>query len=228
LANTDESQPVVKGKFQQRKAQKEHETPTDRAARVTAAATLWMAVFTFFLAATSGFTVWILNNQLNAMGQDERAWVGAGNGKFVINSKELKVEFTVANVGKSPASYAVSNVAWTGKMKGENLRPADIVYPREDGQNGTIFPTQTFQLSNTLPSPTDQHQAVNADQLSKGERLLFVFGRIKYRDVFKDWHWTHFCVLVQQDLITDKPCDFYNDTDSDKHQQDGYDTATPN
>lgn len=43
------------------------ETPTDRAARLTATATVWMAVFTFALAATSILTIWVLINQLKEM-----------------------------------------------------------------------------------------------------------------------------------------------------------------
>jgi hypothetical protein len=140
----------------------------------------------------------------------------------------MRVEFTVANVGKSPASYVVSNIAWAGKMRGETLHFGDIAYPHEDGQNGTIFPQQTFQLCNTLPPPLDPYQAQYPEDLRKGDRLLFVFGRMKYRDIFKRWHWTHFCVLVQQDLITDKPCDFYNDTDSDEKRGGSYESASRN
>jgi Sec-independent protein translocase protein TatA len=159
---------------------------------------------------------------------DQRAWVGAGGGKFLIDAKELKVEFTVANVGKSPASDVVSNIAWIGKVKGENLYPGDILYPREDGQNGTMFPTQTFQLRNSLPDPIDPYQSSYVDQLRRGDKVLFVFGRIRYRDIFAVWRWTHFCVVVQQDLTTDSPCSFYNDTDSDQNQKDDYGAATPN
>jgi len=51
----------IKRKLHQRKAKKEKESPTDRAARRTALATIWMAVFTVVLAFVSGGTLWILN-----------------------------------------------------------------------------------------------------------------------------------------------------------------------
>jgi hypothetical protein len=57
----------IKSKTQERKAKKQNETSADRAARRTAVATIWMAIFTLVLAATSGFTIWILKNQLREM-----------------------------------------------------------------------------------------------------------------------------------------------------------------
>jgi hypothetical protein len=59
----------VKRKRYERATKKKSETPTDRAARRTAAATAWMAGFTFVLAATSGLTIWVLKNQLREMHQ---------------------------------------------------------------------------------------------------------------------------------------------------------------
>ena len=59
---------------------KKNESPTDKAARRTAVATIWMAIFTFILATTSGFTIWILKNQLREMregGVDTRALADA-------------------------------------------------------------------------------------------------------------------------------------------------------
>jgi len=57
----------VKRKMSQRKTKKQNETPSDKAARRTAIATIWMAIFTFVLAFTSGLTIWILKNQLKEM-----------------------------------------------------------------------------------------------------------------------------------------------------------------
>ena len=55
----------VKRKRHERATKKKNETPTD--ARRTAVATIWMAIFTFVLAATSGLTIWVLKNQLREM-----------------------------------------------------------------------------------------------------------------------------------------------------------------
>jgi hypothetical protein len=57
----------IKRKANERRTKKQNEIPTDKAARRTAVATIWMAIFTFVLASTSGFTIWILKNQLREM-----------------------------------------------------------------------------------------------------------------------------------------------------------------
>jgi len=49
------------------RVKKEQESTADRAARLTAVATAWMAIFTFALFAISGGTLLILNKQLNEM-----------------------------------------------------------------------------------------------------------------------------------------------------------------
>jgi len=50
----------VKRKWNERAAKKKNEGPTDRAARRTATATVWMAIFTLVLAITSGLTIRLL------------------------------------------------------------------------------------------------------------------------------------------------------------------------
>lgn len=57
----------IKRKANERRTKKQNETPTDKAARRTAVATIWMAIFTFVLASTSGLTILILKNQLKEM-----------------------------------------------------------------------------------------------------------------------------------------------------------------
>jgi hypothetical protein len=52
---------------EERRARREQETTADRAARVTANATVWMAVFTALLFVLNGITVLILSNQLKEM-----------------------------------------------------------------------------------------------------------------------------------------------------------------
>jgi hypothetical protein len=51
----------------ERTAKKQKETPADKAARVTARATLWIAIFTLVSVAVSFFTFLILRSQLKEM-----------------------------------------------------------------------------------------------------------------------------------------------------------------
>jgi hypothetical protein len=57
----------IRDKLEERRARREQETSADKAARLTATATVWMAVFTVFLALLNGVTVLILRNQLKEM-----------------------------------------------------------------------------------------------------------------------------------------------------------------
>ena len=57
----------VKHQVYERKVKKEQETPADKAARRSATATVWMAVFTVILAMLSLGTLFILKNQLGEM-----------------------------------------------------------------------------------------------------------------------------------------------------------------
>jgi hypothetical protein len=53
--------------MKERAAKKKQETATDKAARITATATKWMAVFTFVLAFVGVGTLLVLKNQLKEM-----------------------------------------------------------------------------------------------------------------------------------------------------------------
>ena len=57
----------VTGKVRGYTEAKAGESPTDRAARFTATATIWMAIFTLCLVAANGLTIWVLRNQLSEM-----------------------------------------------------------------------------------------------------------------------------------------------------------------
>src|SRR6266849_1157460 len=57
----------AKSKMDERAAKKQKEPPTDRAARVAARATVWIAIFTLVSVAVSVFTFVILRRQLKEM-----------------------------------------------------------------------------------------------------------------------------------------------------------------
>lgn len=219
----------IKRKFRERKAEKKDENPADKAARRTANATVWIAAFTIVLAVVGAITLYEViaggadthdlaiaaKKQADASHLDQRAWVGAGDGKFVINVKTLRVEATIKNVGKTPAIEATSNIAWIGKLKDQRFTLSDIKYPNPEMSHGTIFPTQSLQISNSLPEPVPPFHAVFVEAMKKSEYLLYVFGQIRYRDIFKVTHWTHFCMVVHPDLVTNSACDIYGDSDPD-------------
>jgi hypothetical protein len=155
-----------------------------------------------------------VTQQHNAMRYDQRAWLGIGDARFAIDAKQLVVGFTVKNVGKSPATTVTGNVAWVGMPKDQKLQARDISYPREPMKDGTIFPGQEFNLENRLPHPDPKYQAAFVELLTRGENTLYVFAKVEYKDIFNASHWTHYCVIVGNDLTRNAPCDIYNDSDS--------------
>jgi hypothetical protein len=154
-----------------------------------------------------------------SMRLDQRAWLGFGDAKFTISATDMSAGFTARNVGKTPATKVITNVAWTGKIAGTPLTTKDIVYPQKNLESGTIFPSQIFEVSNSLPKPVPAYQSRFVEELRGESRFLYVFGKIEYLDVFGLPHWTHYCVVVSQDLKGNRPCDIYNDSDSDHQKQ---------
>jgi hypothetical protein len=72
----------IKRKVQERRAKKQQETPTEKAARRTAVATVWIAFFTFVSIAVSGGTLWVLKRQLTEIrgtGSDTHTLAQAAN-----------------------------------------------------------------------------------------------------------------------------------------------------
>jgi hypothetical protein len=57
----------IKRNVHERRTKRANEKPEERSARLTAKATIWMAVFTVVLAAVSGGTLWVLKKQLAEM-----------------------------------------------------------------------------------------------------------------------------------------------------------------
>ena len=47
--------------------------------------------------------------------------------------------------------------------------------------------------------------------LNSGEEILYVFGRIEYRDIFHVVHLTTFCMQATPDLANFTDCSTYND-----------------
>jgi hypothetical protein len=290
----------VERKMHERHSKKQEESPTDRAARVTAKATVWLAIFTVVLAGTSIGTVVILKNQLKEMHDggidthaladatekmkgsaeksaqasrdfadtagdikdsidtavdkldaqakgieqsrkssqsasakalnasinssrlDQRAWIGAADTVFTFSPNDpIKVEIGVTNVGKSPAVDVISRMAAITKHSGSSLQISDISYVPtiKENSNGTMYPGQKFPLKTFSSDVVSPLQAAFIEKLSSGSDVVYVFGEIRYKDIFSRQHWTHFCIIVNKDLKSGAPCALYNDSDPDEQKE---------
>ena len=80
-------------------------------------------------------------------------------------------------------------------MKGDVLHDSDIVYPAELPilKQGTLFPNQHFPLKAAGPPMEPDKQKIWAANVQNGEWVQYFFGEVRYKDVFRIEHWTHFC-----------------------------------
>ncbi len=215
----------IKSKLQQRKAKKQQESTADRLARLTANATLWMAVFTFFLASTSIGTVGILVNQLTEMRDEQRAWVGVQDtvafGGFT-EAEPWKVTVVFVNSGRTPARNVQSSAMFVTspfpisgpsleQVKQLQFRPAQSIAPQASyreaiGNDISAEGSSGFQRQGqqTLIS---QYQTIKNKEL-----FLYYFGILKYDDALGKRRETQFCILLAN-LDTKQPgfCDAFND-----------------
>jgi hypothetical protein len=210
----------AKCKLQERKAKKQNESPTDRAARRTAAATVWMAIFTLILATTSAFTIWILKNQLTEMhtgGQDTRTlaeaalasnrpWVGIEAIPAVRNkSAHWSIDFSVENFGNSPALHAVPSYGIENVTTPEELNKA-VERHCTEGEKGTsggevdyvLFPGKIAWLQTQL-----QTAAVPGNR----QNIASFIGCVIYFDQSGKGsvHHSSFCYYAKTPLVAGQP-----------------------
>jgi hypothetical protein len=149
-----------------------------------------------------------LEGTIDSFKKDQRAWLGAGDARFVIDEKQLVATFVVKNVGKTPAIKVESNIGWNFKQQGQKLQANDIIYQRVNNLNGTVFPTQSFPVTDTQSGPIPASQAIFVQDLRNGKTVMYVFIKVEYRDVFNISHWSHNCAVVGRDLQTGNSCGF--------------------
>jgi hypothetical protein len=127
----------------------QQETPTDRAARITASATKWMAVFTLFLVIFSGLTLIILRNQLKEMHE-------GGIDTHNLADAAIKTEKSAERSAQASSDFADSAVKINGGL-------SDAVSKLND-QVGQL--TATEQQTARLAAATERANTnvVNADR----------------------------------------------------------------
>ena len=98
----------VKRKFNERRARREKETPTERAERRTANATWFIGILTLVIAVVGAAQWYVLTGTLNETRSEQRPWLSFE--KITIQSMDAKngivranVNYDVSNVGHVPA-----------------------------------------------------------------------------------------------------------------------------
>jgi hypothetical protein len=144
----------------------------------------------------------IAQNQL-----DQRAWVGPvgiiqpdfkGTSAFSIST-------LISNSGKTPALNFRNKYTWVIMLK-KGIFKATYKNPQGVPSTSAIFPNDRLTLI-SIPIPL---RSEFLDLITRGEALFYVYGELTYDDVFRQPHFTHFCMFYDS---TFKPgvCQTYND-----------------
>lgn len=187
-------------------------------------ASVSLAAIALFVA---GASAWIFESQLKEMRRtteastraleiDERAWVSADSwGKVVFEpGKDFQTEITFRNTGKSPAK----NVQiWS------HLRPiakGDVpnfdVAEGPPGSQGLMPPKGEFHRP-IFGAVTGRSglSAGGFNSIASGAETVFVFGIVRYEDVFGFKHWATFCSRFEPLSRQFEICETHNEIDEE-------------
>jgi len=177
----------------------------------------WMVILTGGLAIFAAWSAYIFEGQLRemhtAMLVDQRAWVGMIHHADIEFREGAKGKFGVIlrNNGQTPA-LGLDTLMFVelvpqgsppqftyGSGKPPTSRGASVVQPGME---------VVLQDPTDFPMTTEQIQA-----MKDGTKVMYIYGKLTYRDIFKAVHHGTFCIYVEADLTTTKSCDRYNEYD---------------
>jgi hypothetical protein len=143
---------------------------------------------------------------------DERAWVGPSvigliNAPIEAN-KEIQVGVNFCNSGKTPALNLLGYADGTLVTSKVTVDFSKFVTPPGLNKN-VLFPGGCHHFQRriqALPQPL-------IEDIEHGASKVIIFGLIRYKDVFRRQHWTHFCMSYSVELKGFGSCGSYNETD---------------
>jgi hypothetical protein len=135
--------------------------------------------------------------------QDQRAWVAPTSVVLSTLAEGQLISMIMTNTGKTPAfvtevrvgAMVASGPLGTPRFWGVTTKPSKVVLP----PNGTV---SKYTKLDSLPKET-------IDLIVSGKATLYYFGRITYRDVFRDTpaHTTTFCTYYRPEDKLLNACD---------------------
>lgn len=150
---------------------------------------------------------------------EQRAWIGLTESAppkykdgdslvYIKQGEKTQFGFLLTNSGKTPAMKCMFKIAATVLPVGSEFVPK---YGKVRGLPtvGVLQPGAKMPLE-TLPS-TGVATKEHIDILRSGKMVFYIFGEIKYEDVFRVPHTTTFCVFVKPNLSELASCNTYNE-----------------
>jgi hypothetical protein len=153
---------------------------------------------------------------------EQRAWVGpiemGINEPPIHVGSRLVATIVLTNSGKTPALNVSTLAAIAFWDKRLPVDPHFKIDNTDQPSNSVIQPGMKETIT-TLPisSPLNSGAGVvgtnDLAEIESGESIVYVFGRITYRDVFQKEHRTTFCGFLNRNLTTLRACKTYNQAD---------------
>lgn len=152
----------------------------------------------------------------NQMRVDQRAWVGVTDISIknpIVAGQKFVWMGQIENSGKSPALNTKILFYSHTALRGE---PSSFIYPNipsdpEEYGTTVIEPSSKFHIGGYERPDDPVLTEVQVRALQDGTTRMYIYGKIRYQDIFRVWHRTHVCAWVAPDLKETHPCSTYND-----------------
>lgn len=216
----------INRKMSERKSNKEKEAAQDKAARITARATVWIAGFTIVIAGVGCYQYHVMGAQLDVMRKDQRPWISGSNVKISsVPNGPIIASVSLTNVGKTPARRFEAKMVITMIKNGDSPALTYSDHPVQDETAGIIFPSEPNEIKIPLirvnPNGTFVPWVMTATEIEdfdKGNSFFEAYGEVTYLDQYKTPHWLHFCQFATTTkvptYVTARKCTDYNDGDN--------------
>jgi hypothetical protein len=201
--------------------------------KVTTFADSLLILFTAALTGASLYQFLILRGQLDVMRKDQRAWVAAVTGVPETppsgTGKLLRIPVEIKNTGKTSARDVKVEVIARIVKNGDDARCEYGNQVPGTSRGTKVFlpnaPRTFYGVILSAPATEKtlaQPRVVSPDeiqQLIDGREFFVVYGRVSYRDIFNQQHWTHFCswggLGTKPAMFSSGSCFAYNEIDDD-------------
>jgi hypothetical protein len=166
-----------------------------------------IAVFTGLTFCAMVWHAFIFIGNENTSRRAQRAWVGptadSPKGNLIEPGRPLEIEVTLRNAGQSPALQVEVTGGSEVVDRGELFNPYTYKFS-EPISRAALLPDDVLRMPFKNPG---KRTVTSKDirSIAKGDRVVYLVGKITYLDSFGTEHHTRFCrALVPESEVTDK------------------------
>lgn len=170
----------------------------------------WLSILNVVIAMIATYVaVRALQTTRETMMLDERAWVGLSKtDSFTLAADApIQAQFVLANSGKSPALKITHLVRSRVLDAGQQFTPDYL--PQAEQSAYVLQPGATMAVGIQSPAAVPK-DSING--VTTGKLVLYIYGRIWYRDIFDRQHESTFCSMMKprNGVPALVACPFYN------------------